>query len=183
MDLLNAMVAGVVSLVVSTIVSYVVGPSMTMRQEAAKADSRVRSTLRRIVGHIVLLLEHELKNREALRKGMGMPINAFLKPQALDELFWRLIRTAEDPRLDGRKREKVYRVSRDIMPGRFEMLRKLPSPPRPSLEEALRAAVRYPEMAKDLVAAVGRPPTDEQALGPLRNLVAKLRRMEELLEK
>jgi len=191
MDLLKVVLLTIIlPAVVSAIVSYALGPSMAVRQEAAKGDAHVRTELRRILGEIVLLLEHEVANRENVMKGISVPENKFLKPWHFDEPFWRLIRTAEDPRLYRRNRERLYKELQRIIPRRFEILRKLPStPPRePEYRQLdprnpLYAALLNAQMESDLVGALGLDRGNERALVELRQVIARLRGMEQLLEK
>jgi hypothetical protein len=189
-NLLNIILPGVVSVVVSAVVSYLLGPLMVVRQEAAKGDAHVRTELRRILGGIVLLLEHEVANRENVMKGISVPENKFLKPWHFDEPFWRLIRTAEDPRLYRRNRERLYKDLQGIIPRRFEILRKLPqAPPREPEDQELDpwnplyAALLNAQKESDFVRALRPPRGDESALAEMRQVIARLRRMEKLLEK
>jgi hypothetical protein len=172
------------------VLSYLLGRSMVVRQEAAKDDADVRTEVRRILGEIVLLLEHEVANRENVMKGISVPENKFLKPWHFDEPFWRLIRTAEDPRLYRRNRGRLYKELQRIIPRRFEILRQLPSaPPREPEDQELDpwnplyAALLNPQKESDFVRALRPPRGDDSALVELRQVIARLRRMEKLLEK
>ena len=197
MDLSNVILPAAVSAVVSAIVSYLLGPRMAVRQEAARGDAHVRTSLRGDLREIVQLLEYEEMNREDLINGMDVPPDRFLKSRNLDEPFWRLIRTAEDPRLDQRIREEFYEQLRRIIPVRFDILRKLPQAPKPKDYDLLqpldslidRFAVRALEnfmqgqKYEDEVDILDTSPDDKDALGKLRELKEKLRKIERLLEK
>jgi hypothetical protein len=191
MDLLSVdLLKVILPIVAGLALSYLLVPLMVARREAAKGDAHVRTELRRILGEIVLLLEHEVANRENVMKGISVPDNKFLKPWHFDEPFWRLIRTAEDPRLYRRNRERLYKELQRIIPRRFEILRKLPStPPRePEYRQLdprnpLYTALLNPQMESDFVGALGLPTGNESALGELRQVIARLRGVEQLLEK
>jgi len=195
-DPLNPILAAVVSVVVSAIVSYLLGPRMALRQEAARGDAHVRTELRRILGEIALRLEHEVAYRESVIKGISDPVEyRSLKPCDLDEPFWRLIRTAEDPRLARRRRERLYKQLRDIIPQRFEILRVLPQAPKVedySLTRPGNLLVEYritwilrgkKEDGVDVLYVLSDPLHDQKALDKLREIIERLREMERLLEK
>jgi hypothetical protein len=192
-DPLNPILAAVVSVVVSAIASYLLGPRMALRQEAARGDAHVRTELRRILGEIALRLEHEVAYRESVIKGISEPVEyKSLKPWDLDEPFWRLIRTAEDPRLDRRRRERLYKQLRDIIPQRFEILRVLPQAPKGedySLTRPGNLLVEYlinrilRGKKEDGVDVLSDPLHDQKALDKLREIIERLREMEQLLEK
>jgi hypothetical protein len=191
MDLLSVdLLKVILPIVAGLALRYLLVPLMVVRREAAKGDAHVRTELRQILGEIVLLLEHEVANRENVMKDISVPDNKFLKTWHFDEPFWRLIRTAEDPRLYRYKRERLYKELQRIIPRRFEILRKLPSaPPRePEYQELdpwnpLYAALLNPQKESDFVRALGLPAKDESALVALRQVIARLRGMEQLLEK
>lgn len=115
-----------------------------------------------------------------------------LKPWDLDEPFWRLIRTAEDPRLARRRRERLYKQLRDIIPQRFEILRVLPQAPKGedySLTRPGNLLVDYQitwilrGKKEDGVDVLSDPLHDQKALDKLREIIERLREMERLLEK
>jgi hypothetical protein len=196
LDLSNVILPAVVSVVVSAIVSYLLGPRMAVRQEAAKDDADVRTELQRIIREIVRLLEYEEMNRKDLINGMTVPSNKFLEIWSLDEPFWRLIRTADNPRLDRRTRERLYEQLKRIIPLRFEILRVLPQAPKPedySLDrldslttrlfveglERLRQGQKY----EDKVDVLAHGKDAQDALDKLRELIGDLEKIEQLLEK
>jgi len=194
-DPLNLILAAVKKMV-SAIVSYLLGPRMALRQEAARGDAHVRTELRRILGEIALRLEHEVAYRESVIKGISDPVEyRSLKPCDLDEPFWRLIRTAEDPRLARRRRERLYKQLRDIIPQRFEILRVLPQAPKVedySLTRPGNLLVEYritwilrgkKEDGVDVLYVLSDPLHDQKALDKLREIIERLREMERLLEK
>jgi len=196
LDLSKVILPAVVSVVVSAIVSYLLGPRIAVRQEAAKDDADVRTELQRIIREIVRLLEYEVVNRKNFIGGMSVPSERFLESSDLDELFWRLIRTADNPRLDRRTRERLYEQLKRIIPLRFEILRVLPQAPKPedySLNrldslttrllvedlERLRQGQKY----EDKVNVLASNKNAQDAPDKLRELIGDLKKIEQLLEK
>jgi hypothetical protein len=126
--LLSIAAAAVVALIVSTVVSWLLGPAARLRYEMRLRAGEARRRLDRTLELVQMQLKEEAAHRAMLEA--GGTVKARWSLFDYERMMWPAVRALDDPDLDAFTRRRVRTAFEELLgPARLEYLSVLESPP------------------------------------------------------
>jgi hypothetical protein len=180
-SILTVVISALVSVILSTTATWLLGPRETIRQDVARRNLELRRRLRRILEQLKRHLSNEELRRRALEAGRQAILGSTLRDY--ERLLWPAVRALDDPDLGRRLADKLRTGLRDLLGSwRLEYLSICETD---DLEKALDRFVTQPLEPRHLEEPQALLPTLFSRMGesePVRAAVAKVQELIALLE-
>ena len=109
---LTIVISALVSVVLSTTATWLLGPRETIRQDVARRNLELRRRLRRVLEQLKRHLSNEVLRRQGLEAGRQAPFRTTIRDY--QRLLWPVVRALDDPDL-GRMADKLRIGLRDLL--------------------------------------------------------------------
>ena len=112
-NILTVVISAVVSVILSTMATWFLGPRETIRQDVARRNLELRRRLRQILEQLKRHLSNEELRRRALEAGKQAAFRSTIRDY--ERLLWPAVRALDDPDLGRRIADELRSGLRDLL--------------------------------------------------------------------
>jgi hypothetical protein len=113
-SILTVLISALVSVILSTTATWLLGPRETIRQDVARRNLELRRRLRRILEQLKRQLRNEVLRRRALEAGGQVSFRSMIRDRDYEKLLWPAVRALDDLDLGRRMADELRAGLHDL---------------------------------------------------------------------